>query len=306
MVGRGLVQSGTDRVLSTESIDSYLWQWYTSWVHSNINRSFVQQLTSFTDLTVPCCDLDRMRPAPSIMQPKAAALKTGIVNKTVRLALQQWRSKILKHNFEDALFAPLGILSNECIQNLSSVGPIGRLNELEWVVGTDWPWFGQYGDGLLEELKKLHIPPMQPKQQQKKPEKQTVQELEGQRELPDQRVMKKKWGQKQVTATPAQNSTPTTVNPLPSHTATPIPASTPQSYHYLMPQYYAIPQHLTYNPYSFMQYPYTMHPPPPFYGYLHTPTQAPIHNPHPSSNATSQNLNKPSSSTTGTQNVGNT
>jgi len=61
---------------------------------------------------------------------------------------------------------------------------------------------------------------MQPKQQQKKPEKRTVQELKGQRELPDQHVMKKKQGQKQVAATPGWNSTPTTVNPLPSHAAT--------------------------------------------------------------------------------------
>lgn len=228
-----------------------------------------------------------------------------MINETVRSALQQWRSKILKHDFEDALFAPSGILSNECIQNLSSVGPIGRLNELERVVGTDWPWFGQYGDGLLEELKKLNIPPMQPKQQQKKTEKRTVQELEGQRELQDQPVTKKKRGQKQVrvAVTPTRNSTATT---SPSHAAKPgppVPGSMPQSYHYSTPQYYATPQRLTYNPYSFMQYPYTMRPQPPFYGYIHTPTQAPIHT---LPNTASQNPNTPSSSTTGTRDVHNT
>ena len=42
----------------------------------------------------------------------------------------------------------------------------------------DWPWFGQYGDELLMELKKLDIPPMQPKPQQKRTEKRTVCELE--------------------------------------------------------------------------------------------------------------------------------
>ena len=143
---------------------------------------------------------------------------------------------------------------------------------------------------------------MQSKQQQKKTEKQTVQELEGQRELQDQPVTKKKRGQKQVrvAVTPTRNSTATT---SPSHTATPrppLPASMPQSYHYSTPQYYAMPQRLTYNPYSFMQYPYTMRPQPPFYSYIHTPTQAPIHSPHPLPNTASQNPNTPSSSTMGT------
>jgi hypothetical protein len=62
-------------------------------------------------------------------------------------------------------------LGDESIENLSSVGPIGRLNELERVVGMDWLWFGQYGDNLLEEIKGLDIHPMQCKQQQKRAEK---------------------------------------------------------------------------------------------------------------------------------------
>ena len=46
-------------------------------------------------------------------------------------------------------------------------------------VGMDWPWFGQYGNKLLKELKKLDVvPPMQPKPQHKKTEKWTVHELE--------------------------------------------------------------------------------------------------------------------------------
>ena len=45
------------------------------------------------------------------------------------------------------------------------------MNWNEW-----WEWTGR-GDNLLEELEKLSIPPMQPKQQ-KKVEKRTVSELE--------------------------------------------------------------------------------------------------------------------------------
>lgn len=183
---------------------------------------------------------------------------------------------------------------------------MSRLNELERVVGTDWPWFGQYGDDLLEELNKLNIPPMQPKQQQKKPEKRTVQDIEEPRELQEQPATKKKRGQKQVAATPARNPTPTAVNPLPPPHVTLAPASTPHPYRYTTPQYYTTPQHLTYKPYAFLQHPYGMHLPPPFYSYFHTPTQAPVPNSPPSSHVALQNSNLPSSSTAGAQNAANT
>ena len=73
-----------------------------------------------------------------------------------------------------------------------------------------------------------------------------------------------------------------------------------------MPQHYATPQHIPYNPYSFMQYAYAMpaHPPPPFYGYFQTPMQPLRALPNPtSSNIGSQNPNPPSLSA-GAQNGG--
>ena len=259
------------------------------------NNDFVRLLTFLADPIVPCCDLcdptllDRTHPAPKVNQPKATTMKTGIVNKTVRSALQQWRSRIWQRDFEDALFAPSGILSDEHIDNLSSVGPIGRLNKLERVVGMDWPWFGQYGDTLLEELEKLNIPPMQPKQQ-KKAEKQTVSELEDEQSQP---ASKKKRGQKQDVATPTQNPTPTAVNPVPPSRITapappPAPISTPHLYS--TPYRYATPQQQTYNPYSSLTYPYAMYPPS-FYGYYQTPMQVPAPNPQIVSNGGPQDPN---------------
>ena len=240
--------------------------------------------------------MDRTRPAPSSSQAKAIAVKTGKVNESVKSALQRWRSQIFKRDFEDALFAPSGILSDERIDSLSSVGSIGRLNELERVVGADWPWFGQYGDALLEELKKLNIPPMQPKPQQKRAEKRTVHERQ-EASSQEEPAAKKKRGQKQVAP-----STPTPVN----RPALPVPTSIAAPHPYAMPQHYATPQHIPYNPYSFMQYAYAMpaHPPPPFYGYFQTPMQPPRVPPNPtSSNIGSQNPNPPSSSA-GAQNGG--
>ncbi|KIJ91905.1 hypothetical protein K443DRAFT_135401 [Laccaria amethystina LaAM-08-1] len=204
------------------------------------------RITAILYPTIPCCDLcdptllDCTWPAPKINQPKAMAIKTGIVNET-------------------------SILGDESIENLSSVGPIGRLNELERVVGMDWLWFGQYGDNLLEEIKGLDIHPMQCKQQQKRAEK----------------------NQKQAVTAPTQNPTPTAVNPmLPSHITAPAPPPAPIStpHLYAMPYRYATPQQQTYNPYSSMTHPYAIYPP--FYGYYQTPMQP---NPQVLSNVGPQN-----------------
>ena len=187
----------------------------------------------------------------------------------------------MKRDFEDAVFAPSGVLSDERVENLSSVGFIDRLNELERVVGVDWPWFGQYGDELLKELKKLNIPPMQPKPPKKRAKKR-VHDLEDDQE---QHVTKKKRDQNQIA--PTQNPTPIAVTANPAlpyfahvthNSTTPVPVANPHSY--ATQQYYATPQRplLPYNPYHFMTYPYTIPPAPPFYGYFQKPIQPAVPN----------------------------
>ena len=212
--------------------------------------------------------------------------------------------QILKRDFEDAVFAPSGILSDDRVENLSSVGFIGRLNELERVVGVDWPWFGQYGDELLEELKKLNIPPMQPKPQKRRAEKRVHQEEE-EYSHGDQHVTKKKRGQKQFAPSPTQNPTRTpiavTVDPAPpSYSATlthhsTTPSAIPNSY--VTHQHYATPQGLQipYNPYTFLRYPYTLPPAPAFYGYFQTPIRPAV--PNTPYTSFSQNEQASSSST---------
>ena len=92
-------------------------------------------------------------------------LKTGRVNETARAKkeLQNWHTRVWKRDFEDAVFGPSGILKDEVLENLASVGPILRLVELERVVGSQWAWFGEYGDELLAALGKMEMRPMQPK-----------------------------------------------------------------------------------------------------------------------------------------------
>ena len=48
------------------------------------------------------------------------------------------------------------------MRNLVSVGTILRFAELERVVGSQWAWFGKYGDDLLAIILAMSIPPITP------------------------------------------------------------------------------------------------------------------------------------------------
>ncbi|KAF4610293.1 hypothetical protein D9613_010675 [Agrocybe pediades] len=121
------------------------------------------------DPTAPCCDLcdpsllNRTRPAAPEPVPRKMTVKTGVIDKKVELTLLGWRRKIWERDFKDSMLGPSVVLRDEIIETLSSVGPVARLHELEQVTGDDWPWFGKYGDELLEEMSKLAIAPMKTK-----------------------------------------------------------------------------------------------------------------------------------------------
>jgi hypothetical protein len=105
---------------------------------------------------------------------RKAQIKFGLVNTNVEDALHEWRKHVWAQDFKNAMFGPTGILTNEKLAALSSVGPILSLKELESIVGENWPWFGKYGDNLLTELISLNIPPMIPKPPQPKRTKRTA------------------------------------------------------------------------------------------------------------------------------------
>jgi hypothetical protein len=70
--------------------------------------------------------------------------------------------RVWQRDFSGAVFTPSGILS------LASFGPVLQLIKLERVVGSQWPWFGRYGDELLTLLLGMSIPPAKPKPRGKK------------------------------------------------------------------------------------------------------------------------------------------
>ena len=125
--------------------------------------------SSLSEPSVPCCDicnpelLNRTRPARLEPVKRKAQIKFGLANTNVEDALHEWRKRVWTQDFKNSMFGPTGILTNETLTALSSVGPILSLKQLESIVGENWPWFGKYGDNLLTELISLNIPPMIPK-----------------------------------------------------------------------------------------------------------------------------------------------
>ena len=91
------------------------------------------------------------------------------VNPATQSSLKQWRTSIWNRDFEDAIFSPAGILSDDAVDRLSSVAsPIENLISLERALGGGWAWFGTYGDELLEKIKTLPFKSMGPKPKQKR------------------------------------------------------------------------------------------------------------------------------------------
>ena len=104
-----------------------------------------------------------MRPGCPDLSRRNQNLKTGVINENVAKEIRGWRSRVWERDYGESLFGPEAILSDDVVKNLASVGPILHLAELERVVGSQWAWFGEYGDDLLAKLLAMSIPPMTPK-----------------------------------------------------------------------------------------------------------------------------------------------
>ncbi|KAJ7710584.1 hypothetical protein B0H17DRAFT_1324258 [Mycena rosella] len=117
---------------------------------------------------VPCCEiccpalLDQTRPGTPPVVPRQSAVKRGEINKDVQLALHKWRVGIKARDYPTPLFGASGILQDETIALLSSVGPFSSRERLVKVLSGQWTWWDKYGDELYACLAALTIPPMVP------------------------------------------------------------------------------------------------------------------------------------------------
>ncbi|KAJ3574267.1 hypothetical protein NP233_g1884 [Leucocoprinus birnbaumii] len=139
--------------------------------------------------SAPCCDiccpalLDQVRPAaPSATSETRTSKPTNFaVVPRISDALHEWRMKIWNTYHRNAMWPPTMILSQQVIDKLASSGHVERLKDLETMVGEDWPWFGRYGNDLLEFIHTLDIPPPVPKPKKSRA-KRKVREEEDERE----------------------------------------------------------------------------------------------------------------------------
>ncbi|KAF6752222.1 hypothetical protein DFP72DRAFT_1133992 [Ephemerocybe angulata] len=133
---------------------------------------------------VLCCDncspelLDRTRPAPPQTDKRSSNPKRGVPNEDVMEALHLWRVEIAKRDHSKALISGLGLLSDDLVELLSSLGPIATEAALVKLVGAKWVWLGKYKTELFNKLTSLSIPPMIRKPRQTPATKRTIAEVE--------------------------------------------------------------------------------------------------------------------------------
>ncbi|KAF6743084.1 ATP-dependent DNA helicase RecQ [Ephemerocybe angulata] len=123
--------------------------------------------------TVPCCDncdpalLNQTRPAPPESDKRASNPRRGVPNVSVMDSLHVWRAKIAKRDHGKAFFSGSGILSDDTVELLSSIGPIPSEVALKKLLEGKWLWLAKYQRELFIELTRLNIPPkvLKPKPQ---------------------------------------------------------------------------------------------------------------------------------------------
>lgn len=119
-------------------------------------------------VSVPCCDiccphlLDLTRPGKPPVIPRQAAVKRGVPNTMVQDQLHEWRTKVHSRDYSTSLFAAPGLLADDTVDLLSSVGPCISREFLSRTLVGQWMWESKYGGELYELLASLNIPPMVP------------------------------------------------------------------------------------------------------------------------------------------------
>ncbi|KAJ7367234.1 P-loop containing nucleoside triphosphate hydrolase protein [Mycena albidolilacea] len=120
--------------------------------------------------------LDQTRPGKAPVVPRQSAVKRGEINQDVQLVLHKWRVEIKTRDYPTPLFSASGILRDETIALLSSVGPINSRQYLEAVLSGQWTWWEKYGEELFACLSALDIPPMKPLPPKKRGKKRVADE----------------------------------------------------------------------------------------------------------------------------------
>ena len=233
--------------------------------------------------TVPCCDicnpelLNLTRPAAPRQISRKTAVTYEAVNPATQSSLKQWRTSIWNRDFEDAIFSPAGILSDDAVDKLSSVvSPIENLISLERALGGGWAWFGTYGDELLEKIKTLPFKSMGPKPKQKRATKRMAADVAN-----EESVAKRTRVDAGAIPAPAPTPVRSRVRPSTSQSTPTIagPSTPAPQYPPLYQPQYHFSQHFAPIGYG-VNYYYPTHYPTPPHNYVPTQPQTPMYHPY--------------------------
>jgi hypothetical protein len=137
----------------------------------------------YLDAIGDCCTSKTCSPAllERIKVPKSArarsavsqtkkAPKKGVPHLPTQEILTEWRLQAWVRNHSDSTWGPLGLLSEELIDFLSSIGSISDYDSLKRLFAHRWGWWESYGHEIAEVICPLVIPytPIPPKRRERK------------------------------------------------------------------------------------------------------------------------------------------
>ncbi|KZP08016.1 P-loop containing nucleoside triphosphate hydrolase protein [Athelia psychrophila] len=159
--------------------------------------------------TVPCCDLccpellDKTRPGVVPPVQRQAKITRGQPYMPAQIRLNAWRMDVRKRDFPRSMFDASGILKDESLELLSSVGPFPTRKRLSDVLAGQWKWEERYGDEVFELLTVMDIPPM----------KRLLAKPRGTKRVVEEESDREGSGQNKRTRNAAANSTQTALDP---------------------------------------------------------------------------------------------
>lgn len=105
--------------------------------------------------------LDKIKPLnrpPTTRPTIKKSPKKGVPHLPTQAELITWRSRIWDQYHLHATWGAEGLLGDDLVDFLASIGPIDDVDTLERYLSPRWSWWGHYGDDLAQLVVRLKTP----------------------------------------------------------------------------------------------------------------------------------------------------